>query len=123
MITLLQEEGRPYGRPSAVIPAIVLGAVAGILLGVSEPLYLVVSLLAAAGGVAAGFEHLGAAAGAIRGLIGGGLYGAALLIAHQIEGSAAKANLPDPQILLVVLTVIIGAALGALGGWLRARRA
>jgi hypothetical protein len=33
------------------------------------------------------------------------------------------AALPHPEITLVVLTVIIGAALGALGGWLRARRA
>ena len=75
------------------------------------------------GGVAAGFEYLGAGPGTLRGLLGGALYGSSILIAHEIEGSAAEADLPDPAVVLVVLTVIIGAGLGALGGWLRRRRA
>ena len=43
------------------------------------------------------------------------------MIAHEIHGADAKADIPDPPILLAVVTTALGCAFGALGGWLRAR--
>jgi NhaP-type Na+/H+ or K+/H+ antiporter len=50
-----------------------------------------------------------------------GAFGAAILIAHEIHGAAAEAHLPDPAILLVVATTVLGCIFGALGGYLRER--
>lgn len=103
-----------------VVPA-VYGAITGLALGWSEGVYLVLSLLAILGGIGAGFDHLGAGAGARRGLIGGALFGGFILIAHELSGQDAEADLPDPAIVLVVVITLLGIAFGALGGWLRAR--
>src|SRR2546422_95966 len=73
-------------------------------------------LLAIGGGYAAGLEHDGWREGAIRGLVGGALFGAFILIVNEATGKSPKADLPHPHILLVVLTAVFGTALGALGG-------
>ena len=104
-----------------VVPA-VFGVICGILVGVNETAYLVLSLLAIGGGYFAGLEHRGAAEGAIRGLNGGLLFGVFILFAHEFANTEPKAELPDPKILLVVITTVLGAGLGALGGRSRARR-
>jgi hypothetical protein len=106
---------------AVVVPAL-FGAVTGYFLGVSEGAYLVLSTLGILGGIGAGFDHLGARAGARRGALGGSLFGAFILIAHEIDGSAAKADLPKPAILLVVVTTVLGIALAAFGGRLRERQ-
>ena len=103
-----------------VIPAI-FGAVTGYFLGVSKGAYVILSLIAFLGGIGAGLDHLGAAAGAKRGVVGGTIFGASVLIAHEIHGATAKADLPDPAIVLVAITAVLGALLGALGGYLRGR--
>ncbi len=118
---LLEERTRAVQLVLVVVIPAIYGAITGYVLGVSEGTYLVLSLLAVLGGIGAGFDHLGAAAGAKRGLAGGVIFGASVLIAHEIHGATAKADLPDPAILLVVITAVLGVALGALGGWLRAR--
>ena len=118
---LLSEHPRPVQAVLAVVVPVVFGAIAGILLGISEPAYVVLSLLVILGGVAAGFDHVGAAAGAQRGALGGVLFGSAILIAHEISGDEPEAHLPEPAVLLVVVTTVLGVALGALGGWLRER--
>ena len=105
---------------AGVIPA-VFGAITGYFLGVSEGTYVVLSALGVLGGVAAGFDHYGAMAGAKRGLLAGAIFGTAILIAHEIHGAEAEADLPDPAVLLVVITTVLGGAFGALGGWVRAR--
>jgi len=105
-----------------VLPA-AFGAVTGYFLGVSEGTYLVLSIIGIAGGIGAGFDHLGTAAGAQRGLLAGSIFGASILIAHEIHGAEATAHLPEPAILLVAITTLLGGAFGALGGWLRARAA
>ena len=107
---------------AVVVPA-VYGAITGYFLGVSEGTYLVLSLLGVLGGIGAGFDHMGAAAGAKRGLMAGTIFGSSILIAHEIHGATAKADLPHPAILLVVITALLGAAFGAIGGRLRARTA
>jgi hypothetical protein len=105
-----------------VLP-VAYGAVTGYFLGVSEATYLVLSVIGVLGGIGAGFDHQGAAAGAKRGVVAGLLFGASILIAHEIHGAEAKAELPEPAILLIVVTTLLGAAFGALGGRLRGRAA
>ena len=118
---LLEERSRSAQAVLALVVPAAYGVVTGYFLGVSESTYVILSLLAVVGGVGAGFDHRGAAAGAKRGLLGGVLFGAFVLIAHEIHGATAKAHLPEPAILLVVITAVLGVALGALGGWLRGR--
>ena len=118
---LLSEHPRPVQVVLAVVVPAIFGAVTGVFLGISEPVYLVLTLLGILGGVAAGFDHLGAAGGARRGALGGVLFGAAILVAHELSGDEAEAELPEPAVLLVVVTTVLGVLLGALGGRLRAR--
>ena len=98
-----------------VVPS-VFGIVTGILLGVSEMAYLILSLLGIAGGYLAGKEHIGASEGALRGFTGGILFGTFILAAHAATGLERQAHLPEPEILLVVITTVFGIGLGALGG-------
>src|SRR3954452_17692154 len=96
------------------------GGLCGYLLGVNKTAYLVLSLLAIAGGYVAGQEHDGAGEGAIRGFVGGLLFGGAILLVHEATGKAPKADLHDPKIILVGITTVAGVILGALGGRRRA---
>ncbi len=118
---LLSEHPRPVQLFLAVVLPVLFGALTGYFLGVSEATYLVLSLIGVVGGIGAGFDHLGAAAGARRGVLAGSLFGAAILVAHEIHGADAKAHLPEPAILLVVITTVLAVAFAALGGWLRQR--
>jgi hypothetical protein len=102
-----------------LVPA-AFGAICGWLLGVNELAYTILTILAIAGGYAAGFEHNGWKEGAIRGLVGGALFGAFILIVNEATGKDPKADLPDPHIVLVALTTAFGVGLGALGGRRRA---
>lgn len=119
---LLAERSRPVQVLLLVIVPAVYGAFAGIFLGISEAVYLVLVLSAILGAVAAGFEHLGAAAGAGRGLVAGVIFGAAILIAHEISGDEPERELPDRTIVLVVITTVVSVVFAALGGWLRQRQ-
>ena len=103
-----------------VVPA-VYGAITGYFLGTSEPAYLVLSAIGVLGGIGAGLDHAGAWAGAKRGIIAGSVFGASILVAHEIHGSEAKADLPDPAILLVAITTLLAIGFAAFGGWLRGR--
>ena len=118
---LLSEHPRAVQITLAVILPVAFGALTGYFLGVSEGVYVVLSVLGVLGGIGAGFDHVGVAAGAKRGLLGGFLFGAAILLAHEIHGAEAEAHLPEPAIVLVVVTTILGVAFGALGGLLRQR--
>jgi hypothetical protein len=92
------------------------------MLGVSEAGYLVLSLLGIAGGFLAGLEHRDSEEGLVRGITGGLLFGTFILFGHEFIGGEAKADLPSPEILLVLITTVAGGLLGALGGWRRGRR-
>ena len=104
-----------------VVPAL-FGLVAGLMVSVSEVVYLVLALLGILGGYLAGLEHPTPGDGATRGVVGGVLFGSFILLGHELTGSEAKAELPEPAILLVAITTIFGAALGALGGRSRRKR-
>jgi hypothetical protein len=101
----------------------VLGIICGILLGTSETAYLIVTIGAVLGGYIAGYEHYGGSEGALRGLVGGAVFGGAILITHELIGNEAEADLPEPAILLVVITTAFGVLLGWMGGSARARAA
>lgn len=118
---LMSDNPRAVQIALIVAAPIVFGAITGVFLGLSETVYAVLSIIGVLGGVVAGFDHLGARAGARRGLLAGALFGASIVIAHEVHGRAAKAHLPDPEILLVVITTVLGVAFAAAGGALRAR--
>jgi len=106
---------------AVVLPAL-FGVLCGWLLGVSEPVYVVLTLLGIAGGLNNGYEHVGAGEGALRGVVGGVLFAGFILLTNELIGKEPKAELPDPRILLVVAFGAVGALLGAIGGRARARR-
>jgi hypothetical protein len=99
----------------------VFGAACGVMLGISEAAYVVLTLLGIPGGFAAGLDHRTATGGLARGVAGGFLFGAALLLAHAATGARPLADLPHPQVLLVAITTVIGGGLGVLGAVLAAR--
>jgi hypothetical protein len=104
-----------------VVP-LVIGAVAGILLGVSAVAYWIVAVLAALGAFLSGFEHRDGWGGADRGFFGGLIYGVALLVAHAIVGTKAKVSLGSFPPFLAVITTIAGMLLAAAGGRLARTR-
>jgi hypothetical protein len=122
MPVLLRSREVPLQVVLAVVFPALAGALAGFLLGVNEAAYVVWSLLALLGGYFAGLEHAGAGEGAIRGLLGGSLFGAVLLLVHHATGEEPKADLPEPELVLVAITALIGTVSGSLGGWRRGRR-
>ncbi len=99
-----------------------LGALAGVMLGVSSGAYWAVGAIAAIGGLLAGFEHSDSRArqSEARSLVRS--TGLALLIAHAIAGTDAKVSLGSFPALLAVITAIIGAALAIFGERLVGRR-
>ncbi len=119
---LLSSRSDPMQIVLAMVVPALFGLVAGVVLGLSEPAYLALSLLAALGGLGAGLEHLGAREGAIRGLAGGLLFGTFILAGHDLSALAPKAHLPEPEVVLVVLTTLFGSGFGAAGGLVRVRR-
>jgi hypothetical protein len=120
---LLKEHPRWLQVLLALVLPVAYGALTGYILGVSEVTYIVLSILGVLGGIGAGFDHMGAAIGLRRGIVAGLIFGSSILIAHEVHGAEPKADLPDPETLLIAVTTGLGAAFGALGGWLRERAA
>ena len=118
-------EDRPFWLQlvGLVVVPMIFGILSGFALGWSEVLYLVmVGPIALIGGFLGGIEHRGFEDGFVRGLLGGLVYGSFILLGHKIAGTDPKADLPDPQVGLVILTTVVGGILGGLGGRFRARR-
>ena len=121
-VTLLRERSHGLEMALVVVVPIVFGAITGVMLGKSEGVYTALALLGILGGFVAGLEHEGALEGFYRGLLGGLLFGTAILVTNGVLDEEPKAHLPDPEVLLIAITAAFGAALGALGGWFRRRR-
>ena len=121
-VTLLRERG--HGAEMALVVAVplIFGAITGYFLGQSEAVYTVLALLGILGGFVAGLEHEGALEGFYRGILGGLLFGLAILATNGLLDEEPKAHLPDPEVMLIVITGAFGALTGALGGWFRQRR-
>jgi hypothetical protein len=101
---------------------VLFGIITGVFLGVSEPVYLLLSVLGIAGGYFAGFEHDDVSEGFYRGLLGGLLFGTMILLTNAVLGAEQKADLPEPNVYLVAITTVFGAGLGMLGARSRGRR-
>jgi len=99
---------------AGVLPA-VIGAVAGILLGVSSIAYLAIGLLAAVGSFLSGLEHADGWSGADRGFVAGAVYGTSLLLVHAVVGTHATVALGSFPPALVVVTALVGMFVAAAG--------
>lgn len=118
---LLLDRPFPVQLILAIVLPIAFGILTGYMLGQDETAYLVLSVLGIGGGIFAGYDHNGADQGFLRGVMGGLLFGVSILLAHSLFDQTAKAKLPDPHGVLVAITTVLGALLGAWGGALRAR--
>jgi ABC-type antimicrobial peptide transport system permease subunit len=118
---LLLDRSFPAQFFLAIVLPVAFGLLTGYVLGVDETGYLILSVLGIGGGIAAGYDHLGADEGFVRGIIGGLLFGVAILVGHSVFGQEAKAKIPNPHVVLPIITTILGALFGAWGGALRAR--
>jgi hypothetical protein len=100
----------------------VIGGLAGVNVGVSAVAYWAIAVVAAVGALASGFEHTDGWDAADRGFLSGLIYGTALLLAHEVAGTAAKASLGSLPALLPVVTTLAGMLLAAAGGHLAKER-
>ena len=117
--TFLTSEHSPTNN-AVLVPKLRAGfLITGLVLGVSAAGYWILSLLALVGAVLAGFEHRDGWEAADRGLLGGALFGTALLVAHALAGTHAQVSLPKFAPMLAVFTAIVGMLASALGGRLR----
>ncbi|MGI8921626.1 MAG: hypothetical protein ACR2HD_08145 [Solirubrobacteraceae bacterium] len=106
----------------AVIVPAVYGALCGLAIDSSKGLYTILQILAVVGGIGAGvLDHENAGEAAWRGLISGAVFGSFILIAHRLDNAVPKASLPNPQVVLAVVTALGGCVLAALGSALGAR--
>jgi len=115
---------RPLGAQIAIAVGgpLVLGIICGLLAIHSNPAYIVVSLLAILGGIAAGYEHPSPDEGSVRGFCGGLVFGTAIITTVAVHsGNHIAAKLPHPHFGLVIVTTVLGMIFGAIGGALRRR--
>jgi hypothetical protein len=118
---LFSELPRPLQLVVAVIVPAAYGALTGYFLGSSEAVYLTLSAIGVIGGIGAGLDHAGAGPAALRGVVAGSLFGGFILIVYELRGEPAKADLPEPAILLVALITVLAIGFASFGGWLRRR--
>lgn len=109
-----------------VVEAVVLpvgwGFLCGLALGVSAPLYIAGTVAGILGGIGGGAQHREASQALLRGLVGGTLFGLSILLGFEAGGAdEAEVHLPDPAILLLLLTVLPAFPLHWLGWRLRRR--
>jgi hypothetical protein len=100
----------------------VFGLFSGWMLGVSKPVYIATQILAAIGGYIAGWEHRSGREAALRGVVGGLVFGGGILVMHELTGDTPKVKLPEPAIILLAFTGGIGAILASFGASARATR-
>jgi hypothetical protein len=120
-VPMFDQRPRAVQIISAVVVPAVFGAIVGVTLGFSAALYWALQLAGFLGAILAGLEHRNGRQGALRGLVGGSLFGTFLLLAHAASGSDETVKLPDFQPALVVFTVLGGVLGSGLGGRLRRR--
>ena len=109
-----------------VVEALVLpvgwGFLCGLALGVSAPLYIAGTLAGILGGIGGGAQHREASQALLRGLVGGTLFGASILLGFEVGGGGeAEVELPEPHAVLLLFTVLPAFPLHWLGWRLRRR--
>jgi hypothetical protein len=103
-----------------IVGPVLLGAICGWLLGITEIGYTVLTLLSVLGGLAAGYEHATPRSGALRGLWGGTLFSLTICEVHRLIGNDSLARTPTPVEIIIPIFAIISMYLGFYGA--RARR-
>jgi hypothetical protein len=116
--TLFRDRSPTAQLITAGVVPMLIGGLAGVLVGVSAAAYWAIAVLAAVGAFLSGFEHVDGWEAADRGFISGVIYGVSLLLAHEIAGTTAKASLGSLPALLAVVTALAGSLLCAGGGHL-----
>ena len=101
---------------------VLLGAICGWLLGVTEIGYTVLTLLAILGGLAAGYEHTTPRSGILRGLWGGTLFSLTICEVHRLIDTDSLATTPKPIEIIVPIFAGISMILGYLGARSRRKR-
>lgn len=120
--TLFPDQTTPERIFGLLIGPILLGAICGWLLGVTEVGYTILTILAIVGGISAGYENATPGAGALRGLWGGALFGITIAEVHRLIGNEALATTPDPLELVTIFFAIFGLIFGVVGALLRRKR-
>jgi hypothetical protein len=105
---------------AGIVPA-GFGFLCGWILDSSGTVYLALQLVAAIGGYLAGFDHDLTRHALLRGVVGGLLFGGFILIGHHVAGGEDHGLIPDQELVLVVVTALLGALLGMLGERTRTR--
>ena len=80
---------------------------------------LAVQVIGIVGGFGAGLKHEHWRGGVLRGLCGGAIFGAFILVGHTVVGSSDHGPLPEVQCFQILITVFFGVPLGWLGARLR----
>jgi hypothetical protein len=120
---LLAERPRALQIALPIVGPVLLGVFCGWLLGESKAGYLIVTTLGILGGLHAGYEHNTTRGGALRGVSGGVLFALAIAETWRLIGADAKADVPHPIELLVLIFGAISTVLGIVGAALRRRNA
>jgi hypothetical protein len=107
--------------PLVVLGPILTGAVGGWLLNESGTWYLVYVTVMILAGVGTGMEHETRRGAALRGLSGGALFAASILVTHELIGGSMAATLPNPPVLIVAIYGAAGTLFATLGAMLRGR--
>jgi hypothetical protein len=116
LLVPFRERSRAEQVVGALVVPVLFGVLCGVVIGWSAAAYWALQVVATVGGVAGGFEHQGARAGARRGVAGGLLFGGSVLLGHALAGTTAETSLGPVPALLPAVTATFGCALGALGG-------
>src|SRR2546426_2671153 len=105
-LPLLSERPRAVQLTVPVALPLIGGFLVGWTLAGSAALWAVANVIAILGGVAAGFDHDGATAGARRGAFGGLLFGLAVVLADATVVDDRAATLPGPAVLFAGLPTV-----------------
>lgn len=123
MIPEWNEMSLPRRMVEALVAPIGWGVVCGLLLVVSAPLYILATLAAIIGGIGGGAQHETLREAMLRATAGGTLFGLSILLGYALTGGEdAKVHMPDPQILLLTVTLLPAYPLHWLGWRLAAKR-
>ncbi|MBI5105729.1 MAG: hypothetical protein HZB46_12250 [Solirubrobacterales bacterium] len=118
---LFRDHPLPVQLALGVALPVAFGLLTGYLLGVGEGWWIIANVIGIGGGLGAGFDHVGAAEGAKRGLVGGVLFGVGVVLGDALWVDAREATVVEPFGLFPLITATISSGLGALGGAMRAR--
>lgn len=102
--------------------ALVMGSLTGALLGVHVWAYVGAILVSVVGGLPAGSQHRTPTGALIRGAVAGAVWAAALLTVHSLIGATSTIPLPEPVLLLVVISIVVTAGVAAASWQVGSRR-